>query len=161
MKGEHSKIYSTLFLLAYLFTTGCGCNERVSVVNETERSLDVQILLPHPSYKFSTTQICQYKIMLEPGESWSTQHASRTDALSPSILYHRGTVSLRVRPARSILYPWRTFSLGGETPLSARITGDLEDDPDDLAIMVSSRSRDPRPAREQPDRDFDRQFERQ
>ncbi|TVQ31221.1 MAG: hypothetical protein EA376_10130 [Phycisphaeraceae bacterium] len=164
MINAPSNFHLSLLLLASLFLSGCTCNERITVVNETERALDVQVFLPETSYSFhgwrSIFHTCQYEITMAPGESWSTQRAIRSDALSPSVSHGGTATSLRIRPTRSVAYPWRTFSLGGDSPLSARITGDPMDDPDAFAIMVTSPPRDPRPARELTDGNLDRQFER-
>lgn len=97
-----------LFLLIVAaWSAGCGCNERIVVLNQTEREQRCQIALPWPGYEASTGRACQFEIVLAPHQSWDSRSGAR-DAADLSLRMPNGPALLRVRSASEA---WVTFEI--------------------------------------------------
>lgn len=81
MHTMHSKSLLTVFL-SCVFTIcslpGCGCMSHVSLSNETDMQMLVDVSLPFPGYGVFRSH-CQFSILLEPNQLWDSRQANNRD----------------------------------------------------------------------------------
>lgn len=117
---------ATLVVAAALLT-GCSCNERVYVQNNTNETLHVQIQLPKPKLPWACGCKCVYETLVGPGGTWKSARPGSPDQMEhPIEAYSECTV---VRARTGVSGPWTRFTLCGQpiadsanTPVMVTVT---------------------------------------
>lgn len=86
-----------LYLVAFILLAGCSRRDFVSITNESETALLVQLALPWPTYSIAIGGDVHFEFHLPPGATWNTSHASAKDAVELRIKPNGVTV-LRIWP---------------------------------------------------------------
>lgn len=100
--------FAILQLMSCALLTGCSCQEFVSVTNDTESALLVQLALPWPAYGVASGRGCHFEFDLPPHATWTTSDAAREDVTSLDIKPNGVTV-IRFWPKGSTA-AWMVFS---------------------------------------------------
>lgn len=113
-----------LWLSMTLMLQGCACTEEVSVLNETEQVLHVQLALPWPSYAIASRTGCHFDFNLPPGDTWTSAHARRDDRQPLPLSMANGPTVFRIRRLRGQNDPWSVFYTHTVDPVLITISSD-------------------------------------
>lgn len=97
--------------------SGCGCTERVTVRNATDRPVQVQIALPWPSYTGSGYRGCHFDFVLAPDEVWATETSNAEERVALPIAQPNGVLLVRTRRI-GMGNKWTLSYLSTSEPLS-------------------------------------------
>lgn len=120
----------SLALLAMLLSSttlilqGCACTEEVSLLNETEHVLHVQLALPWPSYAIASPNGCHFDFNLPPGDTWTSAQARRNDRQPLPLSMANGPTVFRVRRLRGQNDPWSVFYTYTRDPVLITVSSD-------------------------------------
>lgn len=121
-------------LCIILLLQGCGCMSHVTVTNDTEARLLVDVSLPHPGYGFLRAH-CQFTVLIEPGDEWDSRTTVREDRVELPTGPH---TSLLLRLINLDLDGWPNlvYSIGVEDAGAITIAGTWD------ALRVVALNRD-------------------
>ena len=107
-----------------LMLQGCACTEEVSLLNETEHVLHVQLALPWPSYAIASRNGCHFDVKLPPGDAWTSAKARRDDRQPLPLRMANGPTVFRVRRLRGQNDPWSVFYTHTIDPVLITVSSD-------------------------------------
>jgi hypothetical protein len=129
-------ITCSAMLSIILLLQGCGCMSQVTVTNDTDAQLLVDVSLPDPGYGMFREH-CQFTILMEPGETWDSQATARQERVELPTGPH---TSLLLRLVNLDLDGWPNlvYSIGVEESGAITISGTW----DNLRVVALNRDGD-------------------
>lgn len=119
-----SSLLAILGLSLPFLLQGCACTEEVSLLNETEHVLHVQLALPWPSNAIASRNGCQFDFKLPPGDTWTSTKSGQEDRRLIPLRMANGPTVCRVRRLRGKNESWFIFYTNTRDPVVISVWSD-------------------------------------